>query len=136
MIEMDVGYQGKLHCTVKHGPSGAIIATDAPKDNQGLGAAFSPTDLVGAALGSCMMTLMGIYAQRHNLDLQGSSAHVAKDMVTTPVRRIGKLNLSFNLPRAVAPEHRTGLENSARTCPVSKSLHPDVQVVAEFNYVN
>src|SRR5213593_3910341 len=81
MVAMDVVYEGKLRCRVTHEPSGSRIATDAPKDNQGLGEAFSPTDLVGAALGSCMLTIMGIYARRHSLDLSGTTAHVTKDMV-------------------------------------------------------
>ena len=134
MVEMDIVYEGTLRCKATHGPSKSAIATDAPKDNHGRGEAFSPTDLVGAALGSCMMTIMGIYAQRHNLDLSGSTVHVAKEMVTAPVRRIGKLTVLFTVKGASSPEHRRALENAALTCPVHKSLHPDVQVDATFNY--
>lgn len=133
MVEMDVVYEGKLHCNITHGPSGNVISTDAPKDNQGLGAAFSPTDLLCASLGSCMTTLLGIFAQRHGIELAGSTVHVTKEMVTAPVRRIGKITLAFKLP-AVALEHRAALENAAHTCPVSKSIHPDVQVVTQFVY--
>jgi len=135
MVEMDATYQGQLHCEVKHGPSGNVIATDAPKDNQGLGAAFSPTDLVGAALGSCMLTVMGIYAQRHNLDLSGATAHVTKEMVTSPARRIGKLTVKFKLPAKIPAENRSAIENAGKTCPVHLSLHPEVQKVIEFEYV-
>src|SRR5256885_12780212 len=123
MIEMSVVYEGQLRCKATHGPSQNSIATDAPKDNQGRGEAFSPTDLVGAALGACMMTIMGIYAQRHNLDLSGSTVHVEKEMVTAPVRRIGKLTVKFTVKGASNPEHRRALENAALTCPVHKSMH-------------
>ena len=135
MVEMDVVYEGQLRCKATHGPSKNVISTDAPKDNQGRGEAFSPTDLVGTALGACMMTIMGIFAQRHNLDLTGSTVHVEKEMVTAPVRRIGKLTVKFNIKGASSLEHRRALENAALTCPVHKSLHPDVQVDATFNYV-
>jgi putative redox protein len=134
MVEMNVVYEGQLRCKATHGPSQNSIATDAPKDNQGRGEAFSPTDLVGAALGSCMLTIMGIYAQRHNLDLGGSTVRVGKEMVTAPVRRIGKLTLNFSIKGASTPEHRRALENSALACPVHKSIHPDVQIDATFNY--
>ncbi len=132
MVEMDVVYEGQLHCTAKHGPSGSVIATDAPKDNQGRGEAFSPTDLLGAALGTCMLTLMGIYAQRHNLDIGGASAHVTKEMVTSPVRRIGKLTVTVRVPKPIPTEHRQPLENAANTCPVHKSLHPDIKEEVTF----
>jgi putative redox protein len=133
MVQMDVVYEGKLRCKAKHGPSGNEIATDAPKDNQGRGEAFSPTDLVGAALGTCMLTIMGIYAQRHNLDLVGSSVRVEKEMVTEPIRRIGKLTVKFSV-RGVPEPQRATLERAALTCPVHQSLHPDVKIVTEFKY--
>ena len=134
MVEMDGVYEGQLRCSITHGPSKNKISTDAPKDNQGRGEAFSPTDLVGAALGSCMLTIMGIYAQRHNLDLAGSTFHVEKEMVTAPVRRIGKLTVKFQLKGAIPAEQRRALESAALTCPVHKSLHPDVHVDAAFSY--
>jgi putative redox protein len=136
MVEMNVVYSGNLHCTATHGPSGSAIATDAPKDNQGQGAAFSPTDLVGAALGSCVLTIMGIYARRHNLDLAGTAAHVTKEMTASGVRRVAKVTVAVKLPRNVPPEHRAALENAARACPVAQSLHPDVQQAVEFVYGN
>jgi putative redox protein len=134
MVEMNVIYEGQLHCQATHGPSNATISTDAPKDNQGRGEAFSPTDLVGAALGSCMLTIMGIYAQRQKLDLSGVSARVTKEMVTAPIRRIGKLTVTFKLPAALSSEHRSALEKAALTCPVHQSLHPDVKLETAFNY--
>src|ERR1035437_1065798 len=94
-VEIDVVYEGQLHCQASHGPSGASLATDAPLDNGGKGDAFSPTDLVAAALGTCVLTIMGLVAQRHSLDLSGAKVHVVKDMVGpkegSPVRRIGSL---------------------------------------------
>jgi putative redox protein len=134
MVEMNVLYEGELHCSAKHGPSGNVITTDAPKDNQGRGEAFSPTDLVGAALGTCMLTLMGIYARKNNIDISGATAHVSKEMVVTPIRRIGKLTLKIKVPKPVPAEHRAGMENAAHTCPVTQSLHPDVQRVVTFEY--
>jgi len=134
MVEMDVLYTGDLHCSIKHGPSGGTLVTDAPKDNQGRGEAFSPTDLVGAALGSCILTLMGIYAKRHNIDITGATAHVSKEMATAPSRRIGKLTIKVKLPNRIPPEQRQVFENAARACPVGLSLHPDLQQVLEFKY--
>jgi putative redox protein len=134
MVEMNAVYEGQLHCSVTHGPSGNVISTDAPKDNQGRGEAFSPTDLLGAALGSCMLTVMGIYAQRHNIDITGATAHVTKEMVTAPVRRIGKLTLTIRVPKPVPVEQRAIIERAANTCPVHQSLHPDVEKVVAFEY--
>jgi len=134
MVEARVVYEGQLHCSITHGPSGANIQTDAPKDNNGKGEAFSPTDLVGAALASCMLTIMGIYAQRQNIELKGASGRIVKEMVTTPERRIGKLTVELKLPASVPQEHRAALEKAALACPVHKSLHPDVQKVVTFSY--
>ena len=134
MVEMSFKYEGQLHCVARHGPSGNEISTDAPKDNQGRGEAFSPTDLLGAALGTCMLTLAGIYAQRHNLDIAGAKAHVTKEMVTAPIRRIGKLCVSITIPKSVPELHRQAMENAANTCPVSKSLHPDIEKVIRYVY--
>lgn len=134
MVEMDVTYAGDLHCSATHAPSGNTIATDAPKDNHGRGEAFSPTDLVAAALGACMLTIVGLYARRHQLDIAGATAHVAKDMVAAPARRIGTITVQLKLPASVPPEHRQALENAARACPVAQSLHPGVQKLVEFVY--
>jgi putative redox protein len=134
MVEIDIVYQGKLRCQSTHEPSGAKLLTDAPKDNMGEGAAFSPTDLVGTALGTCMMTVMGIVAQREEIDLTGSTVHVVKEMVTAPVRRIGKLTVEFTVPVPLTEVQRQKLQNAAMTCPVHKSLHPDVEVAVSFKW--
>ena len=128
MVRIEIQYQGDLHTRVIHGPSGSELTTDAPVDNGGNGAAFSPTDLVGAALGSCMVTVMGLFAKRHALDLNGTRVEVQKEMVQQPVRRIGKLQVNIHLPLAEDHPLRTGLEKAALTCPVHQSLHPDVEL--------
>ena len=84
MVEVQIEYEGNLRCRAKHVDSGAMLLTDVPKDNMGNGESFSPTDLVATALGTCMLTTMGIVAQRHQIDLSGSCAVVVKEMVTAP----------------------------------------------------
>ncbi len=134
MVEIQIAYQGQLRCTARHGPSGATFTTDAPKDNMGKGESFSPTDLVAAALGTCMMTLMGIAANRIGLDIAGSSVRVTKEMVTAPVRRIGKLAIEISVPTQLSEDNQQRLKNAALTCPVHKSLHPDVQIPVAFRW--
>ena len=132
MVNMKAVYEGQLHCTITHGPSGNVIVTDAPVDNQGKGEAFSPTDLVGAALGSCMLTVMGIVARRHDIKMEGSTVQVVKEMVTTPQRRIGSLSLRISMAAGIPQDKRSMLEAAAHACPVHKSLHPDVHIPIEF----
>jgi putative redox protein len=134
MVEIDVVYKGKLRCQATHEPSGTELITDAPKDNMGEGASFSPTDLVGTALGTCMMTIMGIVAEREQLDLTGTTVHVTKEMATQPTRRIGRLGVEFTIPTPTTEEQRQKLRNAAMTCPVHKSLHPDVEIAINFNW--
>ena len=134
MIEIDVTYEGDLHCRLRHGPSGAEIVTDAPVDNQGKGEAFAPTDLLAASLGSCMMTIMGIYARRHEIDLRGSRVHVRKEMIADPIRRVRRMEVVFDLPDHVDAARRPALEKAAHACPVERSLHPDVKVEILFRY--
>ena len=134
MVNINILYEGELHCSLKHGPSAAEISTDAPKDNHGKGEAFSPTDLVAGALGACMLTIMGIFAKRRQLELTGARVEVTKEMVQEPVRRIGKLTLDFSFPRGIPKDQRPTLERAALTCPVHQSLHPDIEIDAKFNY--
>ncbi|MDE1920193.1 MAG: OsmC family protein [Candidatus Omnitrophica bacterium] len=134
MVKMNMVYEGQLRCALTHGPSGDVIHTDAPKDNMGKGEAFSPTDLVAAALGSCMLTVMGIVAARHNIELKGTEVQVSKEMVTQPMRRIGTISLVFQMAAGIPPEKRAMLEAAAHSCPVHKSLHPDVQTPVQFIY--
>lgn len=132
MVVIHLEYQGDLHCQAVHGPSGTVLTTDAPKDNQGRGESFSPTDLVATALGSCILTVMGILARSLNVDLVGATATVEKEMMSAPVRMIQRLAVKIHVPSPVSPENRQKLERAAHTCPVHKSLHPDVQKPIEF----
>ena len=126
-------YAGHLRTEATHVASGNTILTDAPVDNHGRGEAFSPTDLVGAALGSCMMTIMGIVAERHQLDLTAVRWEVTKHMVADP-RRIGQLDVHFYLPASLTEKERATLENAARTCPVALSLNPEIKQQVQFTY--
>jgi len=134
MVNVQVEYQGDLHCKATHGPSGAELSTDAPKDNQGRGESFSPTDLVATALGSCMLTIMGIAARTQNVDIAGATATVEKEMTAASPRRIQRLAVRIHVPHAPSLEEREKLERAARACPVHKSLHPDVQIPIEFRW--
>lgn len=137
-VEINAVYEGQLHCRATHGPSGAQLETDAPVDNHGKGASFSPTDLVATALGVCMLTLMGIVADRNQLDLTGTTVKVVKDMVQQPVRRIGGLTVTIRIPAEKAArlsvDDRKKLETAALHCPVHKSLHPEIHSPVEFQY--
>ena len=135
-VEIKITYQGGLQCAATHGPSQQTLGTDAPVDNGGKGAAFSPTDLVATALGTCMATIMGRVAQRHQLDLEGLEVQVIKEMTADPVRRIGSLTtrLVFAPNKPIPVELRGRLEAAAHTCPVKQSLHPDVRTPVEFVY--
>jgi putative redox protein len=134
MVEMQIRYTGGLRCLCKHMQSGTELNTDAPRDNMGKGESFSPTDLVATALGSCMLTTMAIVAQRHDIDLTGSTVVATKEMVAAPTRRIGTLGVTLNIPVKLSPEDRQRLENAAYSCPVHKSLHPDVKIPVTFNW--
>lgn len=134
-VHIECRYEGDLHCSTVHGPSGSILGTDAPADNQGRAETFSPTDLVATALGSCLLTIMGIYARPRNIRIEGARAAVEKEMTKTPPRRIAKLTVRISLPATLSEKARGGLEQAARACPVAASLHPDVEVALVFEYV-
>jgi len=128
MVEIQVAYEGQLRCRALHVQSGSVLQTDAPLDNHGRGERFSPTDLVAAGLGSCVLTIMGILAERHQINLEGAVVRVTKEMTSVPVRRIARLVVNVRVPGAVSEENRKRLENGADACPVKRSLHPDVRV--------
>ena len=134
MVQIESVYQGQLHTVCRHGPSGAELETDAPKDNEGRGESFSPTDLLATALGSCMLTVMGIVARRREWPLEGGRVAVEKHMVVGEDRRVGRLVVRFTLPAAIPVEGRPVLERAAHTCPVHRSLHPDVEVETSFDW--
>lgn len=132
MVRIEMEYQGSLHCTSVHTPSKTELATDAPVDNQGRGESFSPTDLVATSLGTCMLTTMGIVARTLDFDLTGATAIVEKVMSSAPPRKIDRLTVSIRIPRTTTPENKQRLENAAHTCPVKKSIHPDIETPIEI----
>ncbi|RKH40265.1 OsmC family peroxiredoxin [Corallococcus sp. AB049A] len=123
----------QLKTKVTHGPSGATLPTEAPKDNGGTGGSFSPTDLVATALASCVVTTMHLMAGKEGITLGEVTATVEKRM-TPPPRKIGELVLSILMPSGLTKEQRTTLEKIAHECPVARSLHPDVKVTTSFGY--
>jgi putative redox protein len=134
LVRIDLAYQGQLSCRAEHGPSGSVLDTDAPVDNQGKGETFSPTDLVATALGACVMTIMGIYAQREGISLEGMKGRVEKTMSGELPRRIARLEAVFSMPPGLSPKARQCLERCAETCPVRLSLHPSCEVPVRFEY--
>ena len=128
-------YEGDLRTVATHLRSDSSIQTDAPTDNQGKGERFSPTDLVATALGSCMMTIMGIKARDMNVDLKGTSIEIEKVMKADP-RRIGAVNLTFHFPQGflASQKEKDILERAANTCPVIYSINPDIEVKTIFNW--
>lgn len=127
MVPITIAYKGNLRCEATHGPSGSRIETDAPADNHGRAERFSPTDLVAAALGTCLMTILGIHAERCGWNLDGMTADVVKEM-SGPPRRIGRLAVRLRMPRPLPPHDRDAVETIARSCPVALSLHPSIDM--------
>ena len=132
MVEIDVVYEGGLRTSCRHGPSGAVLASDAPVDNHGRGESYSPTDLVATGLASCMLTVMGILAESRQWRIESARARVQKYMVSEPVRRIGRLVVEVSLPDGLPERAREPLEQAARGCPVRQSLHPEIEVEMSF----
>ncbi|MBC7440064.1 MAG: OsmC family protein [Flavobacterium sp.] len=128
-----ITYLGDLRTSSTHIQSGIEILSDAPIDNNGKGEAFSPTDLVANALGSCMMTIMAIKSKDLNLDLTGSTIEVTKIMNAEP-RRIGKIIVNLKLAVAVTEKEKTILERAAMSCPVFLSLHPEIEKEISFSW--
>ena len=134
MVEIQLDYEGDLHCNALHVPSGTRLSTDAPVDNNGRGESFSPTDLVATALGACMATVMGIVARRKEIAIEGLKVNVRKFMSEDQPRRIVKLEVDLDMPlRADHPERKV-FEGAARGCPVHHSLHPDIEVVMKWTW--
>ncbi len=128
-------YKGNLRTQATHLQSNSIIETDAPTDNQGKGERFSPTDIVATALGTCMLTIMGIKARDMNVDLEGTGIDIIKIMASEP-RRISGIKVQFHFPEnlQVNEKQKTILENAALTCPVAKSINTDIKVDTQFNW--
>ena len=132
MVAITMTYTGDLHCEATHGPSGSMLATDAPKDNHGRGESFSPTDLMATALGTCILTTMGIAARALDVTMNGASANVEKIMSKTPPRRIAALPVTVTMQAGIDPAHREKLEQAAHHCPVKISLNPDIDITIHF----
>lgn len=131
MTSIKIAYLGELRTECTH-ESGKRLQTDAPKDNQGKGETFSPTDLLAASLGSCMLTIMGIAAMAVDVDIKGTTVEVQKEMSSTAPRRIGRLIVRFRSPARLSDEIQKKLEKAALNCPVHHSLHPEIRQEIDF----
>jgi uncharacterized OsmC-like protein len=128
MATSQVTYLGGLHTECRHLQSGAVISTDAPVDNHGKGEAFSATDLFATSLAACAMTIMGIYGEEHKVDVTGMTAEVTKTMSTEGPRRVAAVDVNITMPdREYSDKEKLSIERAALTCPVHKSLHPDIR---------
>lgn len=127
-------YKGDLRSEATHLQSGTTILTDAPTDNHGRGEAFSPTDLLATALGSCMLTIIGLAAKTHGFNIDGTELETTKIMATDP-RRVGEVVLTFNFPKNNYTEkERKIIEASAKSCPIAQSLSEKLVQTVNFNY--
>lgn len=128
VVKTAATYTGDLKCTAVHVQSRSSLSTAAPVDNQGDGSSFSPTDLVGVSLATCMLTTMAMAARRDDVDLEGASIEVEKQMSPDLPRRIARLRCAIRLPATVPADAVDKLRRVAEGCPVHRSLHPDVNV--------
>jgi len=136
MVEIEINYDGELRCSAKHSLSGAIIETDAPIDNHGRGEAFSPTDLCASSLGVCMLTILGIVAKDHEVDIGDVRGRVIKEMSSDLPRRIAKITIEIKVPLPADHPKRELIEQAAMSCPVHFSLHPDIQKEVSWKWIN
>lgn len=130
-----ITYTGNLRCEAVHLQSSSQIETDAPTDNRGKGERFSPTDLLCVSLATCMLTTMGIKAADMNVDISNSTADVTKHMASDP-RRVAKIEVTASLPKNINEKERLILEKTGNNCPVAKSVHPDIELVLKYNWIN
>ena len=133
MTTITCRYDGGLRCGAVHGPSGSALSTDAPLDNQGKGECFSPTDLIATSLATCLLTIMGIVAERHGWPLEGAAARVEKTMSSDAPRRISQLKVWIELPAGLEERQRQVLMRAAETCPVKLSLEGSVAMVLHWS---
>lgn len=134
MIDIEIKYDGNLRTTARHLKSGSVITTDAPADNRGKGEQFSPTDLFATALGSCMLTIMGITADTHGFKISGSRIKINKVMGKSP-RRVSHIKVIIDLPGHLNEKQKKLLMKAAHHCPVSKSIHEDIKEEVIFNFI-
>ena len=128
MTAIQCRYTGDLHCTAQHGPSGSVLNTDAPTDHDGLGESFSPTDLLATALGTCLLTIMGITARRRGWDLADASVIVEKTMTSEGPRRIQRLEARITLPVSLSQGQKALLKRVANDCPVKRNLDSSMTI--------
>lgn len=135
MTKMRTRYLGELRTEIEHLQSGNKVITDAPLDNQGKGEAFSPTDLFSSALGSCMLTIMGISAQGYGFSIEGTTLEIEKIMAANP-RRVAEIKIDVHFPKGnnYSDKEKRVIESAAKTCPISNSLHPDIIKTINFIY--
>lgn len=134
MATIETVYLGELRTEATHVRSDNKLITDAPLDNNGKGEAFSPSDLLATALGSCMLTIMGMAAREQEINMDGTTCSITKIMAAEP-RRVGETQITFNFPKAnYSDKVKTVLQRAALTCPVAKSLHPDLLQNVAFNF--
>ncbi len=133
MVEMSIRYDGDLRSTIVHGPSGTTLVSDAPTDNHGRGESFSPTDLLAASLGSCMLMYIGLAANRHGWDVTGTTLTIRKEMVADPLRRVGRLTVEIHLNRSFDDKEMKILTNAVTTCPVKLSISDRIEVPIHFS---
>jgi len=135
MVTITSIYEGGLRCNATHEPSGIRLMTDAPLDNHGKGESFSPTDLVATAVANCMMTVMGIAAERHGINLNGTTVSIGKEMSADLPRRIIALRSVMSIPLPADHPQRAMLENAAKACPVKQSLSQEIDSSVEFRWI-
>lgn len=134
MVNIIIEYLGDLHCKVTHEPSGNFFLTDAPLDNNGKAEYISPTDLAAASIGSCIATIMGIKANANNIDINGLKIIVSKEMINEPFRRISQLTLNIYFQKNYNEKEKSILENVIKTCPVTRSLLPEIKINSKVYY--
>ena len=133
MKRISLAYEGGLRCRSVN-ETGDEILTDGPRAAGGMGEALSPTEMVVFALGSCMLTMMGFAAQKEGIELKGTTVEGDEEMASLPVRRLGKIILSFDMCQGIPVPKRNILQDAAASCPVRKSLNPDIQIQSSFKY--
>lgn len=132
MNDIKVRYLGDLRTESTHLHSGSKIITDAPLDNKGLGRKFSPTDLLASSLASCLLTIMGIVAKRHSINMLNSTVEVVKTMLEHP-RRIAKLDINILMSKDIDEKNLVILKRAVEFCPVHASLNKDIEISIKFN---
>ncbi len=134
LVKIDVDYLGDLSCKVTHTPSGNSFLTDAPLDNNGKARYISPTDLLCASVAACISTIMGMKANANGIDLTGMKVSAVKEMVNEPYRRISKITIDICFPNKLSDKDFKIMENVTNTCPVTRSLSPELDMQFNFSY--